>query len=697
MNNSTSFFSKVFVFFLLSYGIKAQEILTDSLKSDTMSIEQLSKLSLTGEQSQMEKQINQNTDVASKKALSIRRSPSIVSIITEEEIKKTGARDIIDVLRMIPGFDFGSDVAGSIGLGIRGNWSHEGKCLVLLDGQEMNETLYGTTPMGNNYPIHQIKRVEVIRGPGSSVYGGYAAYGVVNIITKSGEDINGVSAHATTGFTSKDLSRLLTSVAIGQKYKGFDYSLNGLVGMGTRSDQVYTDLYGGSAPLTQSANKLNPSYLNFSGSYKGLSLRLIYDKLDASTRDGFVNILSRPYSITFSSYLAELKYDLKIGKKLTLTPKINFKSQKPWNVPLNESSDEFVSLDIVSNRSRAGLTASYDATTKLNFILGGEVFNDRATSQSGLFRTLKSNQAEFTNFAGFAQVLYKYKYFTPTLGVRYDKNTAFDGKFSPRFGIVSRIWKLNLKALYSQSFRAPTIANIALAFDTLANGTANIKPESSSIFEFEIGLPVSRSSYFTINLFDITTQNVILYYLDNNFTEFYRNGDVNGNKNFGSRGAELEFKTKEKWGFINASYSFYTNLGKPQVDDYRIDGINLAVNNVNLGLAQHLANLYVGINITKNITISPSLNFIGSRYATSSIDENDGRFIQKYSPVFLTNLILTFSDAFKTEGLNFNLGVYDLLNQKYMFLQPYTSTHGALPALSREFVFKVSYQLSYKK
>src|SRR5688500_12320505 len=70
--------------------------------------------------------------VASKSELTVRESPGIISVITEQEIKNSGARDLIDVLSLIPGVQFGGDVQGVAGMGIRGNWAYEGKVLVLL-------------------------------------------------------------------------------------------------------------------------------------------------------------------------------------------------------------------------------------------------------------------------------------------------------------------------------------------------------------------------------------------------------------------------------------------------------------------------------------------------------------------------------------------------------------------------------------
>ena len=95
--------------------------------------------------------MNMDVTVASKKAMSLRESPGIISVLTAEEILTSGARDLIDVLRLVPGVDFGVDVQGVVGLSIRGNWAHDGKVLMMIDGLEVNEMAFSTLQFGNHY------------------------------------------------------------------------------------------------------------------------------------------------------------------------------------------------------------------------------------------------------------------------------------------------------------------------------------------------------------------------------------------------------------------------------------------------------------------------------------------------------------------------------------------------------------------
>jgi outer membrane cobalamin receptor len=181
--------------------------------------------------------LNTPITVASKKALTTRESPGVVTLITREEIQASGARDFIDLLRLVPGFDVGYDVQGVTGPSLRGLWGYEGKILLLWDGVEMNETLYGTTEFGNHYPIDQIKRVEIIRGPGSSIYGGYAEVAVIQVTSLGPEDIpQRVGAGYTYGKGKDATYRSNGQLVAGASGQGWKLTLGAFGGTGKRSD-----------------------------------------------------------------------------------------------------------------------------------------------------------------------------------------------------------------------------------------------------------------------------------------------------------------------------------------------------------------------------------------------------------------------------------------------------------------------------
>ena len=141
--------------------------------------------------------------IATNKEQELEEAPSIVSVITRKEIEGYGCRDVSDILRLVPGFEFGVDVDGIVGLGFRGIWVHEGKSLIMLNGHTLNDFGYGNNNFMGSLPAGMIERVEIIRGPGSAIYGAFAEVCVINIITISSKKSNNASFAGNGGVVGK--------------------------------------------------------------------------------------------------------------------------------------------------------------------------------------------------------------------------------------------------------------------------------------------------------------------------------------------------------------------------------------------------------------------------------------------------------------------------------------------------------------
>lgn len=678
------------VLFSFSSDTNAQDNQTlDSAAIYSMSLEDLLKIKSSGVSSELEKLINSLLDVASKKPLSTRKSPNIVTLITQEEIEKSGAHDLIDVLRLVPGMDFGSDVQGVVGMGIRGNWAHEGKVLLLIDGQEMNEILYSSLQFGNHFDVSQIKKIEIIRGPGSAIYGGFAEYGVISIVTKNGEDLNGVSANVNYGQMQDAFARRNVTLSVGKKINDFQFSLAGFTGQGNRSNRDFVDFKGKSFNMTGNSD-LDPTNVNAGLMYKNLSFRAIWDQYNTTSRDNYGEIVSKAYPSNFKSYFLELKYDYKPNQKFTITPKFNYKKQLPWNFNGTTEPDDssYTVYDKQAERYRGNITASYDLTKKINVLAGGEMFYDIAKIgvDPDPFSNGK-NQVSYLNTAAFTQSIVKNHIVNFVVGARLDHNSAYGSAFVPRLGLTKKMDKLNLKLLYSNSFRAPGIENINSSYD----GT--IKPEKTTVLELEVSYQLRSNMFFTANIFDITTKDPIIYFVDPAATTT----NVDGYKNIGqlgSQGVELEYKIKDKWGYVNLNYSFYTTQNKQRVEDYEIPGKTNQV----LAFPSHKINLNSSFDLARKnknkFGISPSLSWISTRYGYTFVDNMSGEpIIKEFSPVLLANLFFygDFSGGFKA-----GIGCYNIFDQKIDFIQPYNGGHAPLPGVSREFIIKLSYTFSFK-
>lgn len=140
---------------------------------------------------------------ASRFQQEVREAPAAITVVTAEEIRRFGHRTLSDVLRSVRGFYTTYDRNYSY-IGVRGfarPGDYNTRILMLLDGHRLNDAVYDMAPIGTDFPvdISLIDRVEVIRGPGSSLYGTSAFFAVVNVITRAGGSAEGVRVDAVAG------------------------------------------------------------------------------------------------------------------------------------------------------------------------------------------------------------------------------------------------------------------------------------------------------------------------------------------------------------------------------------------------------------------------------------------------------------------------------------------------------------------
>jgi outer membrane cobalamin receptor len=167
----------------------------------------------------------------------VRETQGAVTLITEEDIKLSGARDLIDVLRLVPSLDIGRDVDNVIGVAVRGHWANDARVLVLVDGIMLNETSYGTFAIGQRVALDNISRIEITRSAGSVKYGGNAALAVINIITK--RKLNNLIFSSNVGLAQDGISRSNLQLQTGKRFSNeVTFSVSAFAHQGDRSHRV---------------------------------------------------------------------------------------------------------------------------------------------------------------------------------------------------------------------------------------------------------------------------------------------------------------------------------------------------------------------------------------------------------------------------------------------------------------------------
>lgn len=657
----------------------AQEQIDEEL--DESALEEIRQMSL-------EDILKLEISVASQIPVSITEAPGIVTLITRDDIRNSGARDLIDVLTLLaPGFNFQQSQYGPLGINVRGIWAFEGKTLLLIDGVEANDEAFAGIIFGNHYLLDNIDRIEIIRGPGSVIYGEHAALGVINIITRGYKTYQGGYAGLQISQMFRSYSHRNASFGFADKYKELGYSLTGYAGKGRLSDRnlVYYDGTSSCELIQQ-----DPASLNMNLNFKGLDFRGIYDRY--SSWEGI--------NITSESFMTQLKYDLKLSDNFTLTARVNNKVQYPWKIKAYGTviMDDGLYVDTTySNQKRIDrhkftLSFMWDIHPGLNLASGaeytytkGSIFNRfpgyyeipfGSHQESVLMRAL----------AFYSQLMFQNAWFNITLGGRYEYSRDFGGFFVPRIALTRKFEHLHLKAMVSQSYRLPGGAYFDL----------QLKPEKAVNYEFEAGYTFSKNHSFTLDYYDILFRDVIAAARDNQYglSIQYVNQD-----RIGTRGIEAEYKLIRpifSLG-INASYfQIYNN----SLEAFRVPGYD----NKLLGNPSYRLNGFAGFNLNRQVSIHPSISYFGQRYGYISGEVTGFDFehhqvivkskLKRFDPTAVVNLNIVTKDLF-VDKLELDLGVMNLFNTDYEYIQPFAGFSAPIPGPSSALVLKAYYEFGF--
>jgi iron complex outermembrane receptor protein len=155
----------------------------------------------------------------------LRRTPAAIHVITQEDIRRSGATTLPEVLRLAPGLGVSRIDNGHWAVGVRGFGDQFSKgVLLLLDGRSVYTPLYGGVFWGFNGLIpDDIDRIEVIRGPGGTIWGANAVNGVINVVTKHASGTQGLKASMITG----NVDRVVGQVRYGGRKGRLDYRVYG--------------------------------------------------------------------------------------------------------------------------------------------------------------------------------------------------------------------------------------------------------------------------------------------------------------------------------------------------------------------------------------------------------------------------------------------------------------------------------------
>jgi len=469
--------------------------------------------------------------IASRQTESIVTSPSVVTSISMADMMAVGAVTLKDALELVPNVVLAETSVGSTSVSIRGlHETFNQKVLFLLEGVPYWMSSHGDIPL-LGIPVEMISRIEIIRGPGSVLYGTNASGGVINVILK--KDVNHSSANAMVG--SQGLFQLGGHTAndgvyfggslqrMAQGYKAF-FPQTQLVPpfvTGTRAD-------GSSFPSSGSLQK-REEFSNFvAGLNKGNFNLLVHAFESTQNGLGGAPVIFQPNELTYRGALVHAGYTHKVGGwsfsagadhniffldlelqnfLATLNPLTGVVTSQPGRQQYRNPWGE-------NFRTRASLLANYSFSDRLSLLLGVE---DELRSAGRYVKTdtldtvlaLQSRATRVNEFSGLAQVDWSFWKLRTVVGGRFVNNQLAGSHFAPRASLIYEFAEnQSLKLLYSEGFNSPVISQQDLLIPFVVEGSKGLKAEI--LRTVDVAYTLARPNLLlVVNAYYLVTDRVI--------------------------------------------------------------------------------------------------------------------------------------------------------------------------------------------
>ena len=597
--------------------------------------------------------------IASGTPRPIFQSAAVTSVVTADQIKSMGATELHEVLETIPGvhtslqpnsFDYSYSIRGISN-------AANSEVLILLDGTRITTPFGGTLLNTTELPLESIARVEVIRGPGSALYGADAFAGVINIITKKAKDINGSALgvragdHGTqSGWGQHSAEWAGWEIATSLQYQRTDGDPSRIISADAQTglDQVFNT----HASLAPGA--INTNYETYNGHLK--LQRKYWDigfwafNSNGGARAGVAGALNPNGVISGQQYLGDVRFstedlldDWEFNAHVSylnadLLAQVSlFPANALIPIGLDGNIGSYGSVPMLFPN---GVNTNLGRTDQIpSFELGSTYkgFSQHLLRFSSAFRYESESVSQSSNFgygtqAGVGGALNNvtgtaYSYLPNThrnigslvaqdewqlasnwqltTGLRYDHYSDFGGTFNPRVGLV---WDINnqltSKLMYGKAFRAPSFSEQFTQNNPVVVGNSHLKPETINTFEWALNYRPLTTVSTAVNVYYYQINNLIAQVMNTTpvaSASIYQN---NGNQN--GYGSEFEFNWQwsPKWD-LKGNYAW-------------VHALNETNQRLVTGVPAHHVYAALLWKILPQWQLQPQLNYIGSRTGNGS-------------------------------------------------------------------------------
>ena len=599
--------------------------------------------------------VNVEITSASRFKQKISEAPSAVEVLTAKDITSFNWRTLADALNAIRGLYIRNDrdysYAGARGFMRPGDYNS--RLLIMVDGRRMNDAAYDSGFIGEEFMLDMnlIERIEYLPGSGSSVYGGNALLGVVNVITKQGKDFNGGKLTAEGG--SMDTFRVR-----GTYGKKFDNDVDILLNASQYASNGNSQLYFPQFSATHNGFAQNMDHEQSSRVFTQLNYHNLafhggfVDRFKQDPTASFGAIFNDSYNyVDDRSAYMDLDYHTDVAKGLALETRgfhhwYNYYGVTPQAI----DASRVVNYDAANARWWGGeLKLTGTQFKSHQWISGVELQYDDLQQLLNYnikpYQLLNNSYQSGTRIGVYLQDEYRLAdNLLLNAGARLDQNHMINGlQLNPRAGLIwDPISTLTTKLLYSSAFRAPNFYernSNAMGYAANANNKQELITSYEAVAEFRPGDGVKLLG----TLFYNDMEKVLLE--DLNPTSATYGGFINAGKYY-AHGFELE--AEQQWQNNRILKLSWTHTTTQQITP----GYN--------GWAQSSPN-----------------NLVKAHYAEPFLDDRFQLGIEELFVDQQLTLAGHITPAYHLMNINFGLikpwhgfqgalGIYNVLNQNYL-------------------------------
>jgi iron complex outermembrane receptor protein len=542
---------------------------------------------------------------ATKTEIPISKAPGSVSVITAQQIRESGAQSIPELLRLVAGVNVRwNPMVQTIDIRGFGQNPFTSRVLLLIDGVPYNSWNKGGFPQHPGFDffmLQNIKRIEILRGPGSALYGENAYWGVINIVSISGEDLEGGKIRVAGG----DLLSQSLDIAYGKSVGKGSFLVSGRLFRGQLPVRFWFD---------EADSEVEGSDIQLKGTYGNVEFSYYRheDDVEGFNQAGFIpgTRFRSAEEISQTVDIFALKFSHEWNDRISFAGDVSFAQREGSRCASCHAAPQNPAFEnTVDHGSQliGDFRINWKPSERHDLLLGVEGRRvDTGDHTDELLRpedTTADVVLDYTKFAAYVQdqISFADDRFRLTLGARFDgSNDLFDSEISPRLAAVyTPNDRVVLRGGWSTAFRFPNFSELyqnswflSLDFGPVATPFQVFQPnpelEPEQIRTIDIGgdFRLNPTTSLKVDLFHSEVKDfMVLSFNGGGPTRLQVQNHPDDGELFGAE-VELRFRPSEKFtGVINYSYqetdrgdsSLVTTDGRP------LELVYAPENKVNLG------------------------------------------------------------------------------------------------------------------